>query len=74
MRNIRRKAAVTLTAAAVLAGPVVVSSPAHADIVWGNYKTYSACVKKGKELTPGVWVSYRCTWDSPYWALTLIGP
>ncbi|MED7930634.1 hypothetical protein SMD20_40860 [Nonomuraea sp. LP-02] len=37
-----------------------------------NYATYAACQQEGKELVnAGIVKNYDCSWDSPYWLLSV---
>ncbi|MFG3440834.1 hypothetical protein ACGF0J_26565 [Nonomuraea sp. NPDC047897] len=85
MRRRLTQAASTLLATAFLTagGAFLVTASAqaestrqtHAAAGWSpykNYATYAACQREGGELlNAGIIKDYECSWDSPYWLLSV---
>ncbi|MFB9467986.1 hypothetical protein ACFFR3_00630 [Nonomuraea salmonea] len=85
MRRRLARATSTLMAAAFLAaGTTFLSAaPAAAGTTWQaqaaagwspykNYATHAACAREGGELlNAGIIKDWDCSWDSPYWLLSV---
>ncbi|MEU6731156.1 hypothetical protein ABZ917_46240 [Nonomuraea wenchangensis] len=62
----------SLAAASTEAGSTQQTLAAAGWTPYKNYATYAACQQEGKELlNAGIVKNYDCSWDSPYWLLSV---
>ncbi|GAA4913233.1 hypothetical protein HD597_012406 [Nonomuraea thailandensis] len=61
-----------LSAASAEAGSTRQSHAAAGWSPYKNYATHAACQREGGELlNAGIIQDYDCSWDSPYWLLSV---